>query len=147
MLLSSGKTQRRYTAQPRKKRRGAYVVEMSIALPILFLVIMGGLELFQLSRVRHACNQAVYEAARRLVIPGGSRQEAVDAAKHVIEANGFRLGSITVSPEVISMSTQEVTVELSVRFRSEWSFARIVGVQDIHARCTLAHEYSLMNHP
>ncbi len=128
----------------RANRLGAYTVEMAIGLPIVFLAVLGGLELIQLSKVRHAANQAAYEAARRLVIPGGSSQEATTAANHILRVNGLSLKSMQITPSTITRSTKDVTVQLTIQYRNEWSFARIVGGKDLFANCTLAHEYSFM---
>ena len=126
----------------RGHRQGAYVVELAIALPVVFLVVFSGFELIHFFKIRHAANQASYEAARRLIIPGGTSAEAFAAANHIANANLLAIDSISVTPSVINRDTREVTVQLSIRFRNEWSFARLLAGRTIVSRCTLMHEYS-----
>lgn len=127
-----------------RKRRGAYTLEMAVGLPLVFLTILSAFELLKVTKVRHAANQGAYEAARRLVIPGATTQEAVDAANFILNTNGLEVDAIQVEPSTITRSTREVTVQLSLRFRNEWSFARLLGGQNIQTRCTLMHEYASM---
>lgn len=126
----------------RGRREGAYIVELAIALPIIFLVVFSGFELMHFFKIRHAANQASYEAARRLIIPGGTSAEALAAANQIANANMLTIDSISVTPSVINRDTREVTVQLSIRFRNEWSFARLLAGRTIVSRCTLMHEYS-----
>lgn len=128
----------------RTNRRGAYTVEMAVGLPVVLFVILGTFELLKISKVRHAANQGAYEAARRLVIPGGTSSEAVAAANHIIQTNGLEVDQIQVQPSVITRSTREVTVQLTMRFKNEWSFASLLGGRNIESRCTLMHEYASM---
>jgi Flp pilus assembly protein TadG len=130
--------------KPRRKRLGAYTLEMAVGLPLVFLTILSSFELLKVTKVRHAANQGAYEAARRLVIPGATTQEAVDAANFVLNTNGLEVETIQVNPPAITRSTREVTVELSLRFRNEWSFARLLGGRSLQTRCTLMHEYASM---
>jgi Flp pilus assembly protein TadG len=126
----------------RGHREGAYIVELAIAIPIVFMVVFSGFELMHFFKIRHAANQASYEAARRLIIPGGTSAEALAAANQIANANMLTIDSISVTPSVINRDTREVTVQLSIRFRNEWSFARLLAGRTIVSRCTLMHEYS-----
>lgn len=128
----------------KSKRIGAYTVEMAVGLPVVFLTVLCAFELLKVSKVRHAANQGAYEAARRLVIPGATSGEAVDAANHIVRTNGLEVDSIQIQPNVITRSTREVTVQLNLRFRNEWSFARLLSGKNLQSRCTLMHEYASM---
>lgn len=130
--------------QPKTSRRGAYTVEMAVGLPVVFLVILCTFELLKVSKVRHAANQGAYEAARRLVIPGGTSGEAVAAANHIVRTNGLEVDTIQIQPSVITRSTREVTVQLRMRFKNEWSFASLLSGRNIQSQCTLMHEYASM---
>lgn len=124
----------------RIQRRGAYVVEMALALPVIFLVTFSGFELMYFFKARHTANQAAYAAARQLVVPGGRVEDAYAAANRIAEVHMLQVDAISVTPEVITRDTRQVTVEINIRFLSEWSFARLFAGQSIIARCTLAHE-------
>lgn len=134
----------RSNSKSKTRRKGAYTVEMAVGLPVVFLSVLCTFEILKLNKVRHAVNQGAYEAARRLVIPGGTTQEAIDAANHIMRTNGLEVDTIQVEPSVITRSTREVTVQLNTRFRSEWSFARLLGARNLSSRCTLMHEYASM---
>lgn len=125
-------------------RMGAYTVEMAVGLPLVFLTILCAFELLKVSKVRHAANQGAYEAARRLVIPGATTEEAVTAANYILNTNGLEVDSIQVQPTEITRSTREVTVQLNLRFRNEWSFAQLLSGRTIQTQCTLLHEYASM---
>lgn len=131
---------RRPSKDRRIWRRGAYVVEVALALPVIFLVTFSGFELMYFFKARHTANQAAYAAARQLVIPGGRVEDAIAAANRIAEVHMLQVDAISVTPEVITRDTRQVTVEINIRFLSEWSFARLFAGQSIIARCTLAHE-------
>ena len=57
-------------------RRGATVVEFSLVLPILFTILFGMIEFTRLSNIRHAADNAAYQAARAVVVPGASSADA-----------------------------------------------------------------------
>jgi hypothetical protein len=113
---------------------------MALTLPLVFIITLAGMQLMQYSRLRHAANQAAYEAARRMIIPGGGVDEAVLAANKVADANGLKINSIAVAPETITTETQEVTVTIEAAFTNSWSIVNLAQGNKIDARCTLVHE-------
>lgn len=48
---------------------GATTVKLSLVLPILFAMLIGMIEFTRLSNMRHAADDAAYEAARAVVVP------------------------------------------------------------------------------
>jgi Flp pilus assembly protein TadG len=113
---------------------------MALALPVIFLVTFSGFELMYFFKARHTANQAAYAAARQLVVPGGRVEDALAAANRIAEIHMLQVDGISVSPDVITRDTRQVTVVINIRFLSDWSFARLFAGQSIIARCTLAHE-------
>ncbi|MFN9974805.1 MAG: TadE/TadG family type IV pilus assembly protein, partial [Phycisphaerae bacterium] len=58
-------------------------VEFAIVSPLIFLLFLGSLEMTSLNFVRQTAGNASYEAARKLIIPGGTAAQA--------ETEGLRL--------------------------------------------------------
>lgn len=124
----------------RGQRKGTYVVEMAVTLPVVFLITLGGLEIMQFCRVRHAVNQAAYEAARVMIVPGGDANEAGLVANRIASANLLRLQSITYDPKVITDDTRQVTVIVQASFKNSWGISKLFADDLVESRCTLAHE-------
>ena len=72
--------QSRQTIRRRNKRRvrrdGAAVVEFAISASVLFLIIMGCVELCRMSMLRNLAQDACYEAARYSMVEGATTDEA-----------------------------------------------------------------------
>lgn len=54
------------------KRRGATMVEFVVVVPIFFMLLMVAMEFAVLGTIRSTADNAAYEAARKLVIPGAT---------------------------------------------------------------------------
>ncbi len=64
------------TANRASRRKGAMTVEFAIVAPLIFLLFLGGLELTALNFARQTLGNASYEAARKMIIPGGTAAQA-----------------------------------------------------------------------
>lgn len=95
-------------------RRGASSVEFAIVLPILLLFVGASIEFTRLAMVRHVTDNASYEAARWVIVPGASEQEARDRALAVLDTLGLQNATITISPSPIEEDTSAVTVRVVV---------------------------------
>ncbi len=95
-------------------RRGATVVEFSLVLPILFTIIFGMIEFTRLSNIQHAADNAAYQAARAVVVPGASSADAVALANDLLARAGFTSATIVVTPSTIAETTESVTVRVDV---------------------------------
>ena len=110
---------RRQTAcknQTASKRRGATVVEFVVVAPIFFMLLMAAMEFAVLGTIRSTANNAAYEAARKLVIPGAIAQEGIDEAEFVMGIVGVSTVDVKVTPTDILDTTQEVTVNVSIPY-------------------------------
>src|SRR5690242_19596878 len=87
------------------RRRGAVAVEMAIVLPLLLLVFFSAVELYRLKSIQHAAENAVYEGARNVIVPGAQASEGQAKALAVLAAAGVRSSTATVSPAVIADTT------------------------------------------
>lgn len=99
---------------PAGRRRGATAVEFALTLPLLLLLVIGLIEFARLHNLRHAADNAAYEAARHVIVPGASVAEAVAHGNDLLARSGVRTGSIQVTPSTIGEETAQVTVQVSV---------------------------------
>ena len=77
--------------------RGTTTVEFSIILPIFFLVLLGGMQIFRYTVVANTVETAVIEAARQGMISGKSDSAIEDVAKDVLDRAGLSGYSIDVN--------------------------------------------------
>jgi hypothetical protein len=95
-------------------RRGVAVVEFALTFPLLIILVVGLIEFSRLSTMRHAADNAAYEAARHVIVPGANVAEAIAQAHDLLARSGVRQGTIEVNPAVIGEDTKFVTVQVSV---------------------------------
>jgi hypothetical protein len=95
-------------------RRGVAVVEFALTFPLLIILVVGLIEFSRLSTMRHAADNAAYEAARHVIVPGANVAEAVAQANDLLARSGVRHGTIEVNPAVIGEDTKFVTVQVTV---------------------------------
>lgn len=93
-----------------KQRRGAAVVEMAIAAPVFFVVMLTVFEFGWMAVIRHTADNAAYEAVRRSVIPGGTSADARQEATRLMQIVGARQFNVEVNPTNITPETDEVEV-------------------------------------
>ena len=98
----------------RFERRGATVVEFALTLPILLLVVFGGVELTRMSMLRHTANHTAYIAARAGIVPGADVADVITKAERHLQAIGIRNAVVSISPSTILEDTS--LVEVSVTF-------------------------------
>ncbi|MEM7313269.1 MAG: TadE family protein, partial [Planctomycetota bacterium] len=127
----------------KRHRRGATAVEFAIGVIVLFIFLFGALELGRIYMIRHAADNAAYEAARHAMVPGATRAEAVAFAEDMLDAVGIRDGQIVVTPAVLNESTPEVTVDISVPLDNNgWVVPQFGAGRQIFATATLRTERS-----
>ena len=118
-------------------RKGTLTVEFAIVAPLIFLLFLGSLELTALNFARQTAGNASYEAARKLIIPGGTVAQA--------EAEGLRqmkiAGMGTGAAVTIVDSTTSVTATVSVPASSvSWGLVRFCSGYTLRQTCTLTKE-------
>ena len=95
----------------RTNRRGATTVEFAMTAPIVFLLFFTSVEMGRVYMVRQTVQNAVYEAARRGLVPGTTDAQIRGAAARMLNAVSVRNTRIAVNQD----STQ-VTVTVSVNY-------------------------------
>ncbi len=118
-------------------RKGTLTVEFAIVAPLIFLLFLGGLEMTAFNTARHTIGNACYEAARKLIIPGGTVAQA--------QAEGLRqmdiVGMGTGATVTIVDSTMSVTATVSVPASNvSWGLGRFCSGYTLLQSCTLTKE-------
>ena len=100
-------------------RRGVSAVEMALALPLVLLLIMGGLDFALQFHTLHCMNHAARNAARHLAVRDGTPQEATSIA--LDELSGLHAPfTVSAAQPAPSDPNRDVVVHISVE-RSEVS--------------------------
>ncbi len=112
--------------QAKSHRLGATTVEFALVLPILLLMVTAGIELTRLSLLNHLTETAADEAARRVIVPGATSEEATARANEVLALVGVRGAVVTVNPATIGEATSRVAVTVSVPAdANQWIFPKL----------------------
>ena len=94
-------------------RRGALTVEFAMTVPIVFTVFFGCMEISRMNMIRNTQNNAVFEAARTICVPGGTVATGTSTATTLMNAVGVTNATITITPNPITNLTTQVTVTIS----------------------------------
>jgi len=122
-------------------RRGATVVEFAVVAPIFFILLFAGIEFGILSTIRSTSHNAAYEGARKLVIPGADVANGIAEAERIMGIIGVDNLTVTVTPNVITNNTREVTVNISIPYGDNAVFVPMfTGGLTINSNTTLATE-------
>jgi Flp pilus assembly protein TadG len=128
---------------PHRPRRGAAVVELALALPVLFLLIFGAIEFGRVNMVRNTLKNAVFEGARRASIPGATSDVTRDAVAEVLKIAGVRKATITIEPSQITEKTTRVVVSVSAPMKENaWVMPYFTAKTTLTQSCTLDREYA-----
>lgn len=135
-------TNRQITARGKRQNRTAAVVaEFAICAPILFLFFFASLEFSRVNMIRQSVENAVYEGARRGIVPGATAANCRDSAQVVLNSISAGGATITVTPSVISKDTPLVTVAVSVPVNSNsWVVPFFFEGRVIQSQMTLRRE-------
>ncbi|QDU38971.1 TadE-like protein [Maioricimonas rarisocia] len=131
----------RYRRRAANPRSGATIVEFAITAPVLFLVFFGMIEFARFNMVRHGMDSAVYEGARRGIVPGATEDDVKAKAEEVLGALSMTSVTVTVDPEEITEETTSVTVNVSVPIGSNsWVVPKYFDGVTMSRSCTLKRE-------
>lgn len=125
----------------RPNRTAAVVVEFAICAPILFLFFFASLEFSRVNMIRQSVENAVYEGARRGIVPGATATNCRDSAQAVLNSISAGGATVTVTPAAITNDTPEVTVAVSVPVNSNsWVMPFFFDGRVISSQMTLRRE-------
>ena len=114
-------------------RRGAATVEFAVVAIVLFILVLGGIEMTRVSMLRHTVDHAAYVAARDAIIPGADAAEVIATAEDHLRTIGLSGATVTVTPAVIldETSVVEVQIDLPISQNSlmtpEYLFGDLIG--------------------
>ncbi len=107
----------------RRSRRGVTIVEFAIVAPILFTIIFACIEFTRFVMIRGLAEDAAYEAARTIIVPGATKAEATTKAQQILGSLGVSSLTVTVTAlngtttqAQVDDTTTEVRVTVSVPF-------------------------------
>jgi Flp pilus assembly protein TadG len=128
------------------QRRGALTVEFALTIPILLLFIFAMLEYMRAYMVKHALNEASYEACRVGVAPGALVSDVTAKANWMLTTLRIQNATVTVTPDAIDDSTTEVTVTIRCQYAdNSWLTPIYLKGVSFQATTTLQHENALFN--
>ena len=108
---------------------------------MFFLFLLAAFEFGWLNVLRHTADNAAYEAARAVMVPGATAAEAAAKAKGLLNIVGARGANIVITPSNITPSTPEVTVAIDVPMNHNGLIVpRFTGKTSLHAESTLRTE-------
>lgn len=121
----------------RRLRAGAVAVETAIVVPLVFLLFLGSLEMTAVNFARQTAGNASYEAARKLIIPGGTEADA--------RAEGLRIMNLVGvgNSAVVTISQDDTTATATVAVPASsvsWGLLRFTSGITIRQSCTLTKE-------
>src|SRR5215211_3849153 len=118
-------------------RKGAVAVEFAITAPIFFLFLLAAFEFGWLNVIRHTADNAAYEAARAVMVPGATAAEATAKANSILNVVGARAAKINITPSNITNATTKVTVAIDVPMKSNGLITpRFTGKTMLHSEST-----------
>lgn len=125
----------------RDRRTGAVAVEFAIVATILFLMVFGIIEFTRIGAIRHSVDNASYEAARHVIVPGATADEAKQLARDFLGKLAISNPTITISPDPIGEGTSEVTVDISVPLAGNtWGVSMFSNGLELSSSTTLMTE-------
>ena len=95
-------------------RTGATAVEFAITVGVLFVLLLGGIELYRTSMLQQSADHAAQVAARRAIIPGATAGDAIGAAQRHLQIVGIRNAKIEIEPAVLTNDTAMVRTNVTV---------------------------------
>ena len=73
-----------------KRRDGTTTVEFAVILPVMFLFIVGSIQLFRFYAVANSMELAVMEGARRGLLPNAQEADAIAATTNYLKIAGLK---------------------------------------------------------
>ena len=125
----------------KKRSQGAVTVEVALCLPVLLTILFGSYELARVNMMMHSTESAAYEGARVGIIPGATPESVRSSVGRVLNSVGVRTFDIAITPEVITNTTEEIEVLVTVPLRENLALPGFF-IQDptFQGSCTLKRE-------
>ena len=98
----------------RSNRCGAASVEFALVIPVFLSIVFFFLETWRFQQVQQTVDQAALEAARAAIIPGATADDARARGNKILQAVSATAATVTVAPDPINQSTDQVTVTVEM---------------------------------
>lgn len=95
-------------------RSAAVTVETAFSLPILLLLVFGGIEFARVHMISDTCTNAAFEGARRGIIPGATATDCKNEAQAILNIARINNPTITIAPSPLTNRADSVTVTIDV---------------------------------
>jgi len=126
---------------PPVRRWGGTTVEFALTVPIAFMLLFATVEFARINMIRNTLVNAAYTGARRAMVPGSTAALAVEESKKVLTMCGIKEGEVTVTPQTLTPTTNEVTVTVSVPLgKNVWISPMFIASKSYSRTCTLSRE-------
>lgn len=102
------------TRQSRRNTRGAAVIEFAVCLPLIVLIVFGGIEAANMLFLRQTMVQAAYEGVKTAVKVDGTSASAIASAQAVVDGRDIQNVSVTIEPSDLSTVARGEIVEIRV---------------------------------
>lgn len=96
------------------KRRAAVTVEFAFTFPLFVLFLFAGVEMSRLNMLRHAADNAAYEACRFGIVPGANVTEVEQKAQTYLDSVKVVNATINATPDPITEDTTDLTVDVVI---------------------------------
>lgn len=125
----------------KSNRLGRVAVEFALTAPILFMIVLGALELGHANTVLNTAEAACYEGARIGILPGATVAECEQATRAKLNALKIRKATIQVLPANLNTLSTTVTIRVTVPYASNAiTFPFFTKKLVIQRECTLMRE-------
>lgn len=119
-------------------RQGTTAVELSIVLPVIFLLFFGFWEWSRVEMIRQAATTASFEAARRGTLPSATTAEMETVAQNVLST--YFVNGAVVTPAIdTANSRSEVTISVPLN-QNLWIGAHVFDEQNVVVNYVLQTE-------
>lgn len=98
----------------RRKRRGAAVIEFAVCLPLIVLIVFGGIEAANMLFLRQTLVQAAYEGVKTGVKVDGTSASSTASAQAVCDGRNLSNVTINISPPDLASVARGDLVEITV---------------------------------
>ncbi len=123
------------------RRSAAVTVETAISLPVLLLLVFGGIEFSRVHTISDTCSNAAFEGARRGIVEGATATDCRNEAQAILNIVGIHDSTITVTPDPLTNQANRVTVRIDVSLDSNsWVLPKYFLGSTLTRTVTLARE-------
>jgi len=151
LRLRKVETKRLMKNQRRSKRArmGAAIVEFAVVSTVMFPLIFACLEFVRVGMLESMAEDAAYTAARHIMVPGATKQEAIDEANSVMGRVGARGVEIEIEAKdkngaaqaEVSDSTARIKVYVEVPLaQNSFVLSHFTSTKTLSATSTMRFE-------